>query len=151
MKTIHRNIVSALIFSKDDLLFIGMKDPKKGGVYSDCWHIPGGGIDVGETKTEALKREILEETGINFNTNDVELIDSIGEGESVKKINNEEVLCKMKFFVYKIQLNEIANKVEIKLNDDLVKYEWVDLKKLNDYQLTPPSIRLFTKLGICNE
>lgn len=41
MREIERQIVSALIFSKDGKLFQGMKDPNKGGVYSDCWHIPG--------------------------------------------------------------------------------------------------------------
>jgi 8-oxo-dGTP pyrophosphatase MutT (NUDIX family) len=28
---------------------MGQKDPNKGGVYSDYWHIPGGGVDNGET------------------------------------------------------------------------------------------------------
>ena len=39
---------------------MGMKDPQKGGVYADCWHIPCGVIDDGENKITALKREILE-------------------------------------------------------------------------------------------
>ena len=34
MRTIHRTIVSALIFSKDGKLLMGMKDPKDGGVYA---------------------------------------------------------------------------------------------------------------------
>ena len=39
-------------------LFFGMKDPSKGGVYSECWNIPDGEIDEGETEIEALIREI---------------------------------------------------------------------------------------------
>jgi 8-oxo-dGTP pyrophosphatase MutT (NUDIX family) len=66
MRTIHRTIVSALIFSKDGKLLMGMKDPKNGGVYADCWHIPGGGVDEGETKEQALRREMLEEVGIDI-------------------------------------------------------------------------------------
>ena len=50
MNEICRDIVSALIWSKDEKLFLGRKHPEKGGVYADCWHIPGGGIDEGEDK-----------------------------------------------------------------------------------------------------
>jgi len=66
MRKIKRDSVSALIFTKDGKLFQGMKDPAKGGVYADCWHIPGGGIDEGEDKRTALIREIQEETGIAY-------------------------------------------------------------------------------------
>ena len=45
MREIERTIVSGLVFSKDGKLLMGLKDPAKGGVYPDVWHIPGGGID----------------------------------------------------------------------------------------------------------
>lgn len=86
MRKIKRDIVAALIFSKDNKLFQGMKDPEHGGVYSDCWHIPGGGIDEGEDKEKALIREIKEETGIDISNYIIELIDDKGMGESIKKI-----------------------------------------------------------------
>jgi 8-oxo-dGTP pyrophosphatase MutT (NUDIX family) len=53
----------------------------------------------------------------------------------------------MNFFVYRVDLSLDAEKVEITLNDDLVKYEWVSLKDLSKYTLTAPSTALFTKLG----
>ena len=53
----------------------------------------------------------------------------------------------MKFEVYKVEFADEAENVEIKLDDDLVKYEWVLPKDLKNYKLTPPSIELFTKLG----
>jgi ADP-ribose pyrophosphatase YjhB (NUDIX family) len=56
LREIQRDIVSALIFAKDGKLFQGMKEPRKGGVYSDCWHIPGGGVEEDESKEEALKK-----------------------------------------------------------------------------------------------
>lgn len=49
MRKINRIIVAALIFSKDGKLLMGTKDPRRGGVYSDCWHLPGGGVEEGET------------------------------------------------------------------------------------------------------
>ncbi len=149
MRTIHREIVSALIFSKDGKLFQGMKDLKSGGVYANCWHIPGGGIDEGEDKIDALIREVREETGIEAKHEQVALVDDKGEGESEKtlKESNEKVLCKMHFNVYKIALDQDAKDVKVSLDDDLVKYQWTDLGDLKNLKLTPPSVKLFTRLG----
>jgi mutator protein MutT len=150
MKTISRDIVAAVIVSKDGKIFQGKKNPKMGGVYADCWHIPGGGIKDGETKEQALIREIKEETGIDISKYKVALIDDVGEGESEKTLeeNEENVLCKMKFFVYKIEINDkLATEIKISLDDDLAEYVWTDIPELKNKKLTPPSVELFKKLG----
>lgn len=149
MREIRRDIVSALIFSKDGKLFQGMKDEKKGGVYCDCWHIPGGGIEPGENKEEALKREVKEETGIDISPYSVDLVDDAGKGESKKTLpTGETVLCKMYFYVYRIDINDKdSSEIGVSLNDDLVKYRWTDLDELANAKLTPPSTELFKKLG----
>lgn len=152
MRTIHREIVSALIFSKDGKLFQGMKDPAHGGVYSDCWHIPGGGIDEGEDRLAALVREVREETGIVIAPESVELVDDSGRGEAEKvlKETDEHVLCHMIFNVYKVTLDQNAEDVPVFLDDDLVKYQWVEIGELKNLKLTPPSVALFTRLGYLN-
>ena len=150
MRTIHRDIVSALILSKDGKLFQGRKDPSKGGVYADCWHIPGGGIDAGEEKVDALIREVREETGIDVSAYSIELVDDQGGGVSEKtlKDTDETVMCEMRFFVYRVVLgDQNAEDVEISLNDDLVEYAWTDLADLDRLKLTPPSVELFKRLG----
>jgi 8-oxo-dGTP pyrophosphatase MutT (NUDIX family) len=84
-----------------------MKDEVKGGVYCDCWHIPGGGIEPGENKEEALKREAKEETGIDISPYRVVLVDDAGKGESKKTLpTGEEVLYKMYFYVYRVDIND---------------------------------------------
>ena len=150
MREINREIVSALIFSKDGKLFMGMKDPKGGGVYSDCWHIPGGGVDDGETNEQALIREIKEETGIDISPYKIELVDNKGKGESEKilKDTGEKVLCKMRFNVYKIEIyDKLTEDIIPSLNDDLKEYVWIDIKDFKNYKLTPPSEVLFKRLG----
>lgn len=150
MRTINREIVSALIFSSDGKLLMGMKDPKSGGVYVDCWHIPGGGVDDGETQLNALRREMLEEVGIDINDCKVTLADDKGTGETEKTLKDtgERVICKMRFNVYRVDASKAATDVKLKSSDDLVKLEWIDLKQLGNYKLTPPSVTLFERLGL---
>lgn len=150
MKTINREIVSAIIISKDGKIFQGMKDPNSGGVYLDCWHIPGGGVDEGETNEQALVREIKEETGIDITPYKIELIDDLGGGEheTFWEPLKEVVLCKMKFYVYKVEIaDKLASEIKVSLDDDLVTSDWTSIEDLKDKKLTPPSISLFQRLG----
>jgi len=146
MQEIHRDIVSGYILSHDGKVLFGKKDPNSGGVYRDCWHIPGGGVDEGETQLEALAREIQEEVGIPIVEAKVSLFDDVGKGTSEKTLTTGEiVLCHMHFFVYKIELSKDACDIVVVLSDDLVEYQWVDQKKFFDLSMTPPSIELFTR------
>jgi 8-oxo-dGTP pyrophosphatase MutT (NUDIX family) len=148
MRTINREIVSALLFSKDNKIFMGKKDPTKGGVYSDCWHIPGGGIEESEDKIQALVREIQEETGIDITSEKIELADDRGEGDSEKTLpTGEKVIAHMHFNVYKVQLNKNAEDITVTLKDDLVEYKWVALEEILVLKLTPPSRALFQRLS----
>ena len=139
-----------MIFSKDGKLFQVMKDPKKGGVYPNCWQIPGGGVEQGETNEEALIREIKEETGMDISGYKIELLDDTEEGESEKTLEDtgERVLCKMKFNDCKVIISDkLAKDIEVSLGDELEKYSWIDIKELKDRKITPPSEKLFKKLG----
>ncbi len=51
--------VGGLITNEEGKILM-MNNPKKG------WEFPGGQVEVGETLTEALVREVKEETGINI-------------------------------------------------------------------------------------
>ena len=55
MKTI--NVVAAIIVSADRKIFATQRGY---GDYKGWWEFPGGKIEEGESKEEALKREILE-------------------------------------------------------------------------------------------
>jgi 8-oxo-dGTP pyrophosphatase MutT (NUDIX family) len=148
MRVIERQIVAGLIISKDQKILLGKKDPNKGGVYTDCWHIPGGGVNLSESLLDALKREILEEVGIDIDTCKVSCLDTENKGESEKVLDTgERVLCKMHFNVYKIEVPDDFTAIEVKLQDDLIEAKWVDVKELQTLKLTPPSIVLFKKLG----
>lgn len=150
MRTIHREIVTGMIFSKEGKLLMVKKNPAGGGVYIDCWHIPGGGIEENETQIDALNREIQEEVGIQIFQYKVELIDDKGSGSSEKTVKEtgEKVLVSMQFYVYRIDMvDKSSMEIAITLEKELERYQWFSLEELKTIKLTPPSVTLFTKLG----
>src|SRR4051812_16812310 len=98
MRTIDREIVSVHVYSRDGKLLMARNThPAAGTVYGDCWKIPGGGVESGETQQQALIREVQEETGINISSLPVELIEDSMKGEAEKTLREtgEKVLAKM--------------------------------------------------------
>jgi 8-oxo-dGTP pyrophosphatase MutT (NUDIX family) len=149
MRTIYRDCAVGLIVSKDNKFLFGKKDPEGGGVYVDCWHLPGGGIDDGETDEAALTREMREEVGIDISNANVSLLDDKGQGVSEKTLKDtgEVVLCQMKFKVFRIDIDSNAADISVTPGDDIQTTTWTEPGKLSDYKLTPPSVKLFTRLG----
>lgn len=150
MREIQRTIVSALIFSQDGKLLMGRKDPAKGGVYPDCWHIPGGGVDAGETMEKALCREVREETGLDISAYKLSAIPYVdfGAAEKTLKDTGEKVWCKMEFNRFRIDMNLPAEKIIVQPSDDLVEIKWFAPEELTKVKQVPGGRELFQKLGL---
>ncbi|MEU1692027.1 NUDIX hydrolase [Streptomyces hirsutus] len=54
-------VVAALLRRGDDIVLVQEQRDGK-----EMWSVPGGGVERGELLTEALVREVLEETGLNL-------------------------------------------------------------------------------------
>jgi 8-oxo-dGTP pyrophosphatase MutT (NUDIX family) len=148
MRTIKRDIVGGFIFSKDGKLLLGKSH--KGGVYKGCWIVPGGGVEQNETHVEAIKRELLEETGIDISNEKIEKMKGSFTGKSEKSLreSGEKVLVDMRFYNFRITLNENANKIKLKTDDDFIEAEWFNIDDLGDLKLSPPTITSLQKFGI---
>lgn len=62
MATAPTVAVGAIVIDEGDLLLVRRdREPAKG-----CWSLPGGKLELGESLEEALRREVLEETGLRI-------------------------------------------------------------------------------------
>ncbi|MDO8571627.1 MAG: NUDIX hydrolase [bacterium] len=149
LREIERVIVSAIIFSKDGKILMGRKDPKAGGVYPDSWHIPGGGIEEGESMEESLKREVMQETGIDISSAHVIKVPGVGEGVSEKtlKETGEKVLVHMQFNRFEVHLDKNADEIALNPNDDLVELQWFTPEDLMNIQQIPGGKEFFEQKG----
>ena len=66
---VHIVAVGGLIENEDGKILM-LKSPDRG------WEIPGGQVEEGETITDALKREVKEETGIDIEVGDLKAVHS---------------------------------------------------------------------------
>ena len=95
----------------------------------------GGRVEIGENSADTVKREIKEELG-----KDVEITGYISTIENFFEIKNSKYHEIM--FVHKIEFtNEEDKNIEYTMKNiegkDYLKYEWIDLDKIDEYPLMP--------------
>jgi 8-oxo-dGTP pyrophosphatase MutT (NUDIX family) len=148
LREINRPIASIIILSSDGKLLMGKKDPKKGGVFPNAWHIPGGGIDAGESVEDAARREGFEESGIDLSTATLIPLPFIGHGESPKTLpTGEKVWCNMTFNRFEVRLDKPADEVVLHPTDDLVELRWFDAAELEEVEQIPGGREFFEQAG----
>jgi len=150
LREIDRPIAALIIISGDNKILMGLKDPSKGGVFADAWHIPGGGIDKdkGESEEDAARREGLEEVGIDFTGSTLNLLPFIGHGESPKTLESgEKVWCNMTFNRFEVRLEEPAAEIKLQPDDDLVELRWFDRNELANVKQIPGGREFFVAAG----
>ena len=121
---------------------------KFGGPYNGKLDLPGGTIEFGERPEDALKRELMEEVGIEVVDYQLFDVDSVFFDWQVK----EEVLVKVHhigiFFKVLSYTNEIKKEVEVNdVNDDSLGADFFDISKLSKNELSAIVILELEKLG----
>ena len=114
-------------------------------INSDHYALIGGRIQIGEDSETALKREIKEETGREINiTGYIATIENFFEMKSEKY---HEIM-----FIHKAEfVNEQDQIIEDTIKNiegkEYLKYEWLDLDKLDEYNLLPIAAKEILKNG----
>lgn len=89
-KTVTYIVMGVLINSKNEVLM--MQEAKKS--CAGQWYLPAGRMEPGETIEEAVKREVLEETGLQMNPTTLLLVES-ASGSWFRFIFTGEVIGKL--------------------------------------------------------
>lgn len=147
MREIHRVVVVALVFSKDGKILMGQKDPNGGGVYADCWHFPGGGIEEGEEVKTALLRELFEEVGLDASEQRIVAFDFKNNATTLKtlKQTGEQVLCHMEFKYFGVYCEtNNAEDIAVHAGDDLVALQWYTREELKHVHQIPGGIDILS-------
>lgn len=143
MKQIKHIGAYGLVIKDNKILLI----KKKGGPYDGKLDLPGGTIEFEESIEDALKRELLEEVGIEIL--DYNLFDVIST--NIKWIYKDELVeTKHIAILYLINdyKNDIKENIEItEINDDSMGSEYFDISKLTKEQLSNIALLGLQKLN----
>ena len=125
-----RHRVCAALIEEEQILMVELQTPSR-----TFWTLPGGGVENGETKEEAVMREVLEETHLHV-TVEHQLYDiSIDQGTET---------C---FLVRRVANNAAPRLgVDPELPLDQQELRTVCFRPLKDLQDDPQIARLFTLL-----
>lgn len=115
------------------------KMPEDRGVFPGQWAIPGGGIDQEETMGDALKREIMEEVGL-----EVERFEPFYFRDDVREKLKDGVKEKvyMIYLIFKVWVDDDR----VKLSLEFSECAWVKPKAALRYDLNEPTRETFVKL-----
>ena len=127
MKFLRINVVAAIIINKKRILIGKRRDEDIGG---GKWEFPGGKIEIGETISKALERELYEELGISA---------KIG-----KELMNYEHMFKTT--IYNITFMEIIDYEGEICNNAHSEIKWVKFSNLLEYDFISGDDRFIQSL-----
>jgi len=123
-------VVAALLFDKQGNVLITRRLP--GSHLGGLWEFPGGTVEKGETRQQALIREIKEEIDLNISV--AELYWHERFEYDIKMVDISFYICRMQPTKQKIRLLQAAD------------FRWLDPEELDRRQFPPADAALIEKL-----
>ena len=126
--------VSGLIIKNNKLLLVDMDD-------SGFLCLPGGYVELGETTEIAVKRELLEEVGKNF---DISKYLGVVENYFINKYSKKTHEISFYYVMTPVE-NINTNNFTIIENDKghkiKLEFKWINLKEINNYDIRPSFLK----------
>jgi 8-oxo-dGTP diphosphatase len=124
--------VGVVVFRNEEVLLV----KRKKAPYKGQWSIPGGKQRLGETVTQAARRELMEETGVEVNELTlIDVIDIIVPDEEGKILHH--------YIVADYQAHWLSG--ECSPGDDAQDVQWFNLNKLGSISLLYKTRKIILK------
>ena len=136
----HRTIVVGLVWNRrGELLFCKMSPDR--GVFPGQWGFPGGGIEPGDRMVEALRRELMEELGL-----EIEAIRPafFKDGEYLKTYSDGS---KKPVYMIFLLFHCTARSEVLHLNEEFSEYRWVAEEEVAALVLNEETVDTLARLG----
>lgn len=122
-------VFKGILFNNENRILI---DNRKEEILDEAngkWEIPGGKIEFGETPEDAVKREILEETGYNVKVKQI---------IPYSKVSMWEYSDYKQHTVIFFYICELENEKHVEIKDNRINtYKWISENELSNYNFLP--------------
>jgi ADP-ribose pyrophosphatase YjhB (NUDIX family) len=124
--------VGALIFDRECILMAQRgKEPLLG-----WWSLPGGALETGELLADAVRREVLEETGLE--------IEPLGVFEIFERILRDEAGAPEYHYVLIDYICRVTGGA-LQAGDDVCRVQWTERAALGGMQITEGTLGVIEK------
>lgn len=125
-------VFKGILFNKDNKVLIDNRNEKILEVADGKWEVPGGKIEFGESPEEAVKRELLEETGYNV---------VVKELIPYTKVSLWEYSDYIQHTVLFFYICELEDDKHVVMKDKRINtFKWVSIDDLGQYDFLPGNI-----------
>jgi N-acetylglucosaminyldiphosphoundecaprenol N-acetyl-beta-D-mannosaminyltransferase len=133
LKPYRKNVAACILNDKNEILLCRRKIVTREDFYTlgkEHWQLPQGGVDAGEEETEALVREVREETGLKHIEVIGELLNTYSYQWPITMTDGwSKIYCGQVQSLYFIKFHSDHDKITLD-NDEFDEYKWVSKSEL---------------------
>lgn len=124
------------IIERDGKFLMGNK-AKDIGPYPNTWRLPGGGVEENESPEDAVKREVMEETGLTAIK-----VKKVGYLED-EEPNKHGEMTHYKFHVF--QVESIGDEIK---SEEFPELRWINKSEFGSFPIARPTLSYFKQAGL---